>query len=258
MPAEWLLLTEITLISIAAGTFGAMVGLGGGLILVPTLITIFDVPDSHARFAGLVAVCVTSLSGSLVYLKEQVTDMTAASLLQPPTVIGAICGALLGSNLNTTILRLLFAAVLIFIAVQTLKKKTEREPIEPNRTRIAAAISACVLGGLISSLLGVGGGVVFVPVIAFILNRPQRVASATSTYLIALTAAGSGLIYAKSIPPSAISLVVLPAALGIFFGARFGAKLSGVVSELLLRRVLAVGVIANATLLIWKVVNSRA
>ncbi|MFN8139330.1 MAG: sulfite exporter TauE/SafE family protein [Fimbriimonadales bacterium] len=256
MPTDWMLFAEICLLACLAGAFGSMVGLGGGLLLVPALITAFHVPDGHARFAGLVAVCVTSLSGSIVYIRQGVTDMRAAGLLQLPTTVGAICGALVGERINENILRSLFAALLVYTAWKMLRTRQQKEAEEPTPSRMAGAITACVFGGVVSALLGVGGGVVFAPVLSMIMNKPQRVASATSTYLIALTAAGSGLIYAKNIPESAIASVVIPGAIGIFFGAQIGAYLSGIVSGLWLKRILAVGVVGTAASLIVKVVNS--
>lgn len=256
MPTDWTIIAEIGLIACLAGAFGAMVGLGGGLLLVPALITVFHVPDPHARFAGLVAVCVTSLSGSLVYIRQGVTDMSAAGLLQLPTTVGAVVGALIGERLDENLLRSLFAAVLLYSAWSLLRTRASRESVEPTQSRLALACVACVFGGVLSALLGVGGGIVFAPVLALVLNKPQRVASGTSTYLIALTAAGSGLIYARDIPATAISNVVIPGAIGIFFGAQIGAYLSGMVSGVWLRRILSVGVIATAASLIVKVVNS--
>lgn len=256
MPYDWISSAEIALIAFLAGAFGSMVGLGGGLFLVPALISLFSVPDHHARFAGLVAVCVTSLSGSLVYIRQNITDMSSAAFLQLPTAIGAVVGTIVGKQVDVNVLRSLFALLLIYTAWRMIRKPGASTGDGPLRRQLATAWFACVGGGVLSAMLGVGGGIVFAPVLVLLLAKEQRVASATSTYLIALTAAGSGLLYAPDIPTSAIPNVVLPGAFGVLIGAQVGAVLSGKVSGEGLRKTLAVGVIATAVSLVVKVVSS--
>src|SRR5438477_8342667 len=114
--ALWL----IAAVAAFAGGLGAMLGIGGGIILVPVLISFFGVDAIHARTASLVAVCVTSLAGSLVYLKEGATDLIAVSYMQLPTAIGAIAGAMVGSRLDDKVIRLLFAILVLIVGFRML------------------------------------------------------------------------------------------------------------------------------------------
>ncbi len=110
----------IAAIAAFAGGLGAMLGIGGGIILVPVLISFFGVDAIHARTASLVAVCVTSLAGSLVYLKEGATDLVAVSYMQLPTAVGAIAGAIVGSRLDDKVIRLLFAILVVIVGFRML------------------------------------------------------------------------------------------------------------------------------------------
>lgn len=222
-----------------------MLGVGGGIILVPVLISFFGVDAIHARTASLVAVCVTSMAGSLVYLREGETDLVSASYLQLPTAIGAVIGALIGGRLNDEVIRFLFAITVVLVAIRMLLPQ-RAESVSGQKSWMYAGL-ACVGGGLLSSLLGVGGGIVFVPVLVLLLSLPQRTASATSTYLIGLTAAASALIYFKQGQMDAG--LAIPTALGILVGAQVGARLSGLVRGDYLRRAFAVLMFVNAFLL---------
>ncbi|MBA3725727.1 MAG: sulfite exporter TauE/SafE family protein [Armatimonadetes bacterium] len=249
MPTDELSTTALWLIGVVsafAGGLGAMLGIGGGIILVPVLISVFGVDAIHARTASLVAVCVTSMAGSLVYLREGETDLVSAGYLQLPTAIGAVLGAIVGGRFDEELIRFLFAITVVIVAIRMLLP--DRAGGASTRKSWTYAALACVAGGLLSSILGVGGGIVFVPVLALLLSLPQRAASATSTYLIGLTAAASALIYFTQGQMDAV--LAIPTALGILIGAQAGARLSGFVSRDSLRRAFAVVMFVNAFLLL--------
>lgn len=228
-------------------------GIGGGIILVPVLIAFFSVDATHARGASLVSVCVTSLAGSVVYLREGVTDLQKASYMQLPTVVGAITGALLGSRLDDRAIRLAFAALVLFVGWKMLFGKNTEDDARGENHQWVKAGTACFGGGVLSSLLGVGGGLVFVPVLVLLLSAEQRSASATSTYLIGLTAAASGLIYYQH---GQVDVgIAIPAALGILIGAQIGAHVSGLVSGFWLRKIFGIVMWVNAYLLAEKAVR---
>lgn len=241
----------IGVVSALAGGLGAMLGVGGGIILVPVLISFFGVDAIHARTASLVAVCVTSMAGSLVYLRQGETDLVSASYLQLPTAIGAIVGALIGGRLDDEGIRFLFAITVVAVAIRMLWPNSVKEP-SARKNWLYAGL-ACIVGGLLSSLLGVGGGIVFVPVMALLLSLPQRAASATSTYLIGLTASASALIYFQQ-GQMDVSLAI-PTAFGILVGAQLGARLSGFVRGDHLRRAFAFLMFVNAFLLLKGVLS---
>jgi uncharacterized membrane protein YfcA len=251
MTPEVLLALELGAVAVIAGAVGSMLGIGGGIILVPVFIALLGIDAQVARSASLVAVCVTSLAGSLVYLKEGVVDIERGATLQLPTVAGAIIGAAVGSAIDPIVMQLLFALVVLAIGFKMFAKEVRSTP--PTQRDIAFSIAGCILGGFISSLLGVGGGVFFVPVLALLIGLPQRTAAATSTFLIGLTAATSAIIYFRQ---GQMDLdVSIPAAIGILVGAQLGARVSGKLSDLFLRRMFAVVKIVTASLLLKGVIT---
>src|SRR5687768_5229435 len=180
MTPEMLLALELGAVALVAGAVGSMLGIGGGIILVPFFIALLGIDAPVARSASLVAVCVTSLAGSMVYLKEGVVDIERGASLQFPTVVGAIIGAVVGSSIDPVLMQLLFAGLVLTIGVKMFSKDVKTTP--PTQRDIVYSIIGCVLGGFISSLLGVGGGVFFVPILALLIGLPQRTAAATSTF----------------------------------------------------------------------------
>ena len=251
MTPEVLLALELGAVAVIAGAVGSMLGIGGGIILVPVFIALLGIDAQVARSASLVAVCVTSLAGSLVYLKEGVVDIERGATLQLPTVAGAIIGAVVGSAIDPIVMQLLFALLVLAIGFKMFAKDVKSTP--PTQRDIGLSIAGCILGGFVSSLLGVGGGVFFVPILALLIGLPQRTAAATSTFLIGLTAATSAIIYFRQ---GQMDLdVSIPAALGILLGAQLGARISGKVSDLFLRRMFAVVKIVTAGLLLKGVIT---
>jgi len=262
MPPDILFSLGIGAVALVAGAFGAIMGIGGGLLLVPALITFFSVETEFARLASLVAVCVTSAAGSVVYLREGAVDLNNASYLQLPTAFGAVAGALLGKALSDDLVRILFAAFLLITAVLMVRPRKAAPQDDPrvatNHEWLLAAI-ACVGAGIVSSVLGVGGGIVFVPVLALLLHKSAREAAATSTFLIGLTGAASALVYLQDYvgKPSEAALlaVAIPSALGILVGAKIGARLNKYIQGSHLRVIFAMVMFVNAGLLVWKVAN---
>lgn len=245
MTAEMLLALELGAVAVVAGAVGSMLGIGGGIILVPFFIALLGIEAPVARSASLVAVCVTSLAGSMIYLKEGVVDIERAASLQFPTVVGAIIGAVLGSAIDPVLMQLLFAILVLAIGFKMFSKEVKTTP--PTQRDLIFTVAGCLLGGFVSSLLGVGGGVFFVPILAILIGLPQRTAAATSTFLIGLTAATSAIIYFRQ---GQMNLdVTIPAAIGILVGAQLGARLSGKVSDLWLRRMFATVKVVTAGLL---------
>jgi uncharacterized membrane protein YfcA len=252
MAPEVLLNLELGGIALLAGGVGSMLGIGGGIILVPFFIAIAGIDPHIARSASLVAVCVTSLAGSAVYLKEGVADLERGAALQLPTVVGAIIGALVGGAIDPVLMQLLFAVLVLAIGFKMFSKEVKEAP--PSRRDWILTIAGCLLGGFVSSLLGVGGGVFFVPILAILIGLPQRTAAATSTFLIGLTAATSAIIYFRQ---GQMDLdVTVPTAVGILIGAQLGARISAKIPNLFLRRMFATVKFINAGLLIKGVISA--
>lgn len=248
---DWVLLS---LVAALAGAFGSLFGIGGGIVLVPILIAFFGIDTELARSASLVAVSVTSMAGSLVYLREGVTDLDSASFLQLPTAIGAVLGALLGGVIDPRAIKIGFACVILFVSYRLIRHATLKPRTgPPTKSEWGFVLLACLSAGILSSLLGVGGGLVFVPTLTMLLHRGARESSATSTYLIGLTGAASALIYAKA--GHMDYALTAPVALGILIGAQVGARVSKHIPAQKLSYAFAGVMVVNAVLLVNKAVQ---
>jgi len=228
---------------LGAGMFGSLVGLGGGVIMVPVLNLIFDLPIKTAVATSLCAVCATSIGGTARYFKKGLVDFRMGLFLETTTVVGAITGSLMALAINPQIISVAFAVVLLYTSANMLVKLrspeisvngNERGEISSVRKYIALGLSS--MAGMVSALLGVGGGVVQVPILHLILWYPIKAAVATSTYMIGITAAAGSLVYFLSqvmgkvdyplIDYQAIGALVIGTLTGSNLGAAFSSKLN--------------------------------
>jgi uncharacterized protein len=236
---------------VAAGLFGSLLGLGGGLLIVPLLTLVFHLPLLTAVGVSLVCVIVTSGASAGVYLERRVANLRLGMVLELFTAIGALAGGLAAFILPETVLELMFAGLLVYVAV-TMVRGRDPEPDgeeDPAATAAMAAASAAdssfiaglsgpgyrvrrlglgaagsVVAGVTSALLGIGGGLVKVPVMHLLMGVPLRVATATSNLMIGITASAGAIIYLLrgGIDP----YVASPTAVGVFFGASLGSRIA--------------------------------
>ena len=238
-----------------AGLVGALLGLGGGIFLVPFLTdpALMNLPFQEASGITLVAVIATSTAGAGTYVRTRLANIRLAVLLAPATVAAALAASWLAQGLDRTILSTIFALLLVYAAVNMVRPSRARTaaetgdaPSDPPATdpwglggtytdaalgrpvhyivrRIRTGFAASLLGGTVSGLLGVGGGIIQVPVMNLLMGVPLKVATGTSNYLLGITAAASALIYYANgrINP----VYAVPVALAVFAGARAGALL---------------------------------
>jgi uncharacterized protein len=231
----------------AAGIFGSLLGLGGGILIVPLLTLGFGLDLREAVGVSLVAVIVTSCASASVYLQRHVANLRLGMTLELFTAIGALIGGLVAFLLSDRILAGLFAALLVYVAATMLRSNTPAEPAPPDEVRPDDAASADTMrfrdslggpgypvrrlglgaagslgAGVVSALLGIGGGLVKVPVMHLAMGVPLRVATATSNLMIGVTASASAVIYLLrgEIDP----FVAGPTAIGVFIGATLGSR----------------------------------
>jgi len=216
---------------LAAGAFGSLLGLGGGVLIVPLLTLGFDLPLREAIGVSLACVVATSAAAASTYLERRVADLRLAMRLELFTAAGAVAGGLLAFALDEQLLAGLFALVLVYVAATMVRKAVSQavpdatpeatsSPATPQNLPLGAAGST--FGGVVSGLLGIGGGVIVVPLMHLGLGLPLRVATATSTVMIAVTAAASGIVY---LVRGGIDPYVLgPTAVGVFVGAALGSR----------------------------------
>jgi uncharacterized membrane protein YfcA len=248
----WLLL-----VSIGASALGGALGMASGIFLVP-LLTLFGRVDIHAAVAAsIVSVIACSCGSAAPFLRSGLTNIRVAIVLEVATTLGALTGVLLAGTLSTQLLFGLFAAVLLVSASQMMTRRREisGEPgvINPRDwatvLRLHSSYPDHALGrdvsyhvrrvplglvlmygaGLISALLGIGSGVLKIPAMDTALRLPIKVSTATSNFMIGVTAAASGVAYFArgDIDPAVAGPVALGSVVGALLGARFLMAISG-------------------------------
>ncbi len=216
---------------IAAGILGALLGLGGGVFLVPALTLLFHMSIRTAVGTSLVGVIATSAGVAAMMPPGRGADVSLALRLEVATTAGAISGGLLAGYVSPRTLGLLFAFSVFFTAGYTLYKGRSRSSTTPEvlftrEYRIhhwPVGLGMSFFAGMASGLLGVGGGFIKVPIMYAIMGVPLGIATATSNFMVGITAAASVFVYygRGDVHP----LVVIPTALGIFSGAMLGVRL---------------------------------
>jgi uncharacterized membrane protein YfcA len=224
-----LIALALLITGVGAGILGALLGLGGGIFLVPALTLLFHLPIHAAVGTSLVGVIATSAGVAAIAPRGRGADVPLALRLEVLTTAGAIAGSLLAGAVSTQVLSILFALAVFFTAGYLLFKVRHRADAgAPERLfysnyhlhhwPVGMAVSS--LAGMASGLLGVGGGFIKAPVMYAIMGAPLGVATATSNFMVGITAAASVFVYygRGDIHP----LVVIPTALGVFTGAMLG------------------------------------
>ena len=236
-------------ISVLAGLIGALAGVGGGILIVPTLTLLFGIDIRLAIGASIVSVIATSSGAAAAYVRDRMTDMRVGMFLELATTTGAVVGALLAAIVAQAFLYVLLGVVLLGSALMQVLRLGEEMPpeVEPSglaaRLRLASSYPDARLGrevsyaarrvplgfvlmwgaGLVSGLLGIGSGALKVVAMDGAMRLPMKVSSATSNFMIGVTAAASAGIYLGrgDVDPT----LVAPVALGVLAGAMLGARL---------------------------------
>lgn len=213
-------------IGLLAGVLGAILGLGGGIFLVPLLTLFFHLPIRVAVGTSLVGVIATSAGVAAFAPRGKGGDVELALRLEMATTAGAIGGGLLAGAFSSRVLHVMFAAIVFISAGYTLykgrsgRKESRQEALfseDYHPRNWPAGLSAAGVAGMVSGLLGVGGGFIKVPIMYALMNVPLGVATATSNFMVGITAAASVFVYygRGDIYP----MVAVPTAVGVFIGA---------------------------------------
>ncbi len=229
-----------------AGAFGALLGLGGGVFLVPFLVFVIGLPMHQAIATSIVAVIATSSAGAAMNLERRTVNMRLGMILEIATVAGAIFGGITANTLSAGILTRLFSGLLFSVAILMIwriRRANGREPANAdgilagsfvdNATgkavvytvkKVPACLAVSLVAGNVSGLLGVGGGIFKVPVMNMLSGVPIKAATATSNFMIGVTAAASAFIYFAHghLNP----FVASTAALGVLAGSATGVRIS--------------------------------
>ena len=248
----------------AAGLFGSLLGLGGGVLIVPLLTLGFGRPLREAVAVSLVCVIVTSSAAAGAYLRSRTANLRLGMVLVLFTAVGALAGALVAFSLPDRVLAGLFALLLVYVALSMARGLRSRPTTAPDARREPVPVAgepvddgapagdeppalAGVLGGaldgpgyhvrrlgpgglaslgagVVAALFGVGGGIVNVPTMHLVMGAPLRVAAATSNLMMGVTAVSSAIIY--MLRGGLDPYLAAPTALGVFVGASVGARVA--------------------------------
>jgi uncharacterized protein len=241
------ILGGLLLLSVCAGFIGSLSGLGGGVFIVPALIEICHLPIQVAIGASMISVVATSAGASVAFVRDGWTNLRVAMVLECATVTGAIIGAYLAGIVPARVLELLFAAIMLQSAYFSIHKPGD--DIVPQSDALARRLSLAgelpggddggpvaygvvnlpggaglmVVAGLMSGLLGIGSGALKVMAMDYIMHLPLKVSSATSNFMIGVTAGAGALVFLAR--GDVATVVAAPVALGVTAGALAGSRL---------------------------------
>lgn len=233
----------LALLGVAIGTLGTLIGAGGGFLLLPAL-ALLDPRESPAVLTGisLSVVAANAISGSIAYARMRRIDFRAGLAFAAAGLPGAIAGAWVTQWLDRRVFDPLLGIVLIVGAGFVLLRPSRERALPPGVTtrtltdgdgttyayapRIGLGVALSVGVGFLSSLLGIGGGILHVPLMVLVLGFPTHVATATSHFVLAILASAGVLVHAGSGSLAPGLPRTLPIAAGVLGGAQLGARLS--------------------------------
>jgi len=210
--------------AITAGLIAGVMGLGGGVLIIPALTIFVGVPIKQAVGISLTSVIATSMSSSTVYFKKDLVDMKVGILLAMSAVAGGLSGGILGGYVSSAHLAFLFSAILIYSAVSLAlkKEKTQLADAEYSRKTLWVFLVISYFAGILTGMLGIGGGVVFIPLLYLGLRMPMPIAIGTSAFKVGLTATAGAMIYFMRGDLDSVLSIIPPVVVGMIVGARVG------------------------------------
>jgi uncharacterized protein len=262
-------------ISLGAGFLGSLIGLGGGIVVVPVLTLVYGIDIRYAIGASIVSVIATSSGAAAAYVKQHLTNLRTAMLLELGTTTGAITGAFVAGILRGRWLFIIFGLVMGYSAVAMLRRVREPDrPVELDRwadrlrlhgsyydesqkavvtykvTHTWLGLGLMYLAGLISGLLGIGSGALKVPAMDLAMRIPIKVSTATSNFMIGVTAAASaGVYFARGdIDP----IIAAAVAIGVTIGATTGSLVLPRADSRVIRVVFVAVLLVVSAQMVWK------
>lgn len=275
-PLEFVLV--VFLISVAAGLLGSLLGLGGGIIVIPSLTLLLGIDIRYAIGASIVSVIATSSGAAAAYVRERMTNLRVAMFLEIATTTGAISGAYVAGFLHPGWLYIIFGVILGYSALMMFRKRHDdahgylsvppdrlsdwlqlhdhyydeaaRKDIQYRVTRAPLGLGLMYIAGVFSGLLGIGSGALKVPAMDLGMRLPIKVSTATSNFMIGVTAAASAGVYFSrgDIDP----FIAAPVAVGVLVGAVGGSRLLGRLKSKAIRIVFVVVLAWISAQMLWK------
>jgi hypothetical protein len=239
------ILIYLIALAVGAGFIGAISGLGGGVFIVPALVIIAHMPMKVAVGASLISVVATSAGASVAFVRDGWTNLKVAMVLECATVTGAVIGAYLAGVVPTVWLELLFAAMMLQSAYFTVTKRGDdivaRGDLLAQRLDLSGEVpdlsgntvhyeavnvpkggALMIVAGLMSGLLGIGSGALKVTAMDYVMHIPLKVSSATSNFMIGVTAGAGALVFIAR--GDVATTIAAPVAIGVTAGALAGSR----------------------------------
>lgn len=271
-------------VGLAGGLLGSMLGLGGGVFIVPLLTLLLNLPIHIAIGSSLVAVIANSIAASSTHVRTQLPNIRLGMLLLTATTVGAIVGAFIAALLASPILTAIFGIALIGIGCSMIRRRQlTQESTSTGKTLVGSSNVSVISGsslaasyydrnlnqvvtynvsrvphgwginllvGVASSLLGVGGGILNIPVMNLVMSVPIRAAMATNSFMVGITALAGACIYYYH--GYVYPLTVAPIMVGAFIGALIGAQLVQRARSRILRQIFAIVLLLLAFLMLLR------
>lgn len=240
----------VFLCSVFAGAVGSLLGIGGGMIVTPVLTLLLGIDIRLAIGASVLSVIATSSGAAAAYVREHMTNLRVSMLLEIGTTSGALTGAFLAGLVSKRLLFITFGVILAYSALRMLQhRRTSLKPVPPSAladqlrlhdeyydhaekrkiryrvTRPKLGVGLMYIAGIVSGLLGIGSGALKVPAMDLAMRLPIKVSTASSNFMMGVTAAASaGVYFARGdIHP----VIAGPVAAGVMIGATLGSRALG-------------------------------
>jgi hypothetical protein len=270
------ILASLFALALAAGFIGSLSGLGGGAFIVPALVLLAGMPIKIAVGASLISVVATSAGASVAFVRDGWTNLRVAMLLECATVTGAVAGALLAGIVSQPVLEAMFSLMMLQSAYFAIQKHGDEIvatgsalarrlrlvgelPEAGGATthyevvNVPAGASLMVVAGLLSGMLGVGAGAVKVMAMDYFMKMPLKVSSATSNFMIGVTAGAGALVFLARGDVS--TTIAAPVALGVTAGALAGSRILPSANVAWLRMVFIILLLLIALQMGWRALS---
>jgi len=266
-------------IGLFSGFLGSILGVGGGFIVVPMLTLVLHLPIHIAVASSLISIVATSCIAASVYAKNKLTNVRLGLLLETATIPGAIIGVFAAALFTPSALIIIFGIVLLYIAYtmviqQAIPEKNNLQTNNPTNksnklssyydqnlgkitaykiNHIPLGLGVSFFAGILSTMLGIGGGIIKVPIMNLIMRVPIKAAIGTSSFMIAITATVGAIVYYLRgyVYPN----IVAPLIIGVFLGAILGTGLAQKAPGIVLRRAFGLLLFATSILMFLKAAN---
>jgi uncharacterized protein len=263
-------------LALLAGFIGSLSGLGGGVFIVPGLVILAHMPMQVAIGASLISVVATSAGASVAFVRDGWTNLRVAMILECATVTGALTGAYLAGIVPPEVLEFLFAVMMLQSAYFSLSRQTDDllptgdywcswlrlggDVANADGTtshygvvHLPWGAGLMVIAGLMSGLLGVGAGALKVAAMDYVMRLPLKVSSATSNFMIGVTAGAGALVFLARGDIS--TAVAAPVALGVTAGALVGSRILPQANVRALRLLFVIILLLIAVEMAWRALS---